>query len=75
VLRFAAPSRRSAGDTSIGDDPVRSPCARFLPWRLSIRCSVSAAKPITSGGRLSFSFEIVARMSGFSTSCSGGMPA
>src|ERR1700722_13888862 len=43
---------------------------------LSIRCSVSAANPMTKAGRLSFcSFEIVARISGFSTSCSGGIPA
>ena len=63
-----------AGDTSLAtiqSQPLRASFALAL----SIRCSVSAAKPITSGGRLSFSFEIVARMSGFSTSCSGGMPA
>ena len=86
-LRCRAPSRVSrctvlrsppitpvAGETSLAtiqSQPLRASFALAL----SIRCSVSAAKPITSGGRLSFSFEIVARMSGFSTSCSGGMPA
>ena len=73
VLR-SPPITPVAGDTSLAtiqSQPLRASFALAL----SIRCSVSAAKPITSGGRLSRSFEMVARISGFSTSCSGGMPA
>src|SRR5262249_20125104 len=66
VLR-SPPITPVAGETSLAtiqSQPLRA----SLALALSMRCSVSAAKPITSGGRLSPSFEIVARMSGFSTS-------
>src|SRR6267142_7048980 len=73
VLR-SPPITPVAGETSLAtiqSQPLRA----ILALALSIRCSVSAANPITSGGRLSVSFETVARISGFSTSCSGGIPA
>src|SRR6202161_594622 len=73
VLR-SPPITPDAGETSLAtiqSQPFRSSFALAL----SIRCSVSAANPITSPGRLSGNFEMVARISGFSTSCSGGMPA
>src|SRR5690242_12712661 len=68
VLR-SPPITPDAGETSLAtiqSQPLRA----SFDLALSMRCSVSAAKPITRGGRLSVSFEIVARMSGFSTSCS-----
>src|SRR5215216_4386129 len=73
VLR-SPPITPVAGETSLAtiqSQPLRA----ILALALSIRCSVSAANPITSGGRPSFSFAIVARISGFSTRASGGMPA
>src|SRR4051794_25862324 len=62
---------RETSLATIQSQPLRA----SFDLALSMRCSVSAAKPITSGGRLSVSLEIVARISGFSTSWSGGMPA
>src|SRR5437667_1079718 len=73
VLR-SPPITPDADDTSLATIQSQ-PLRLIFALALSIRCSVSAAKPITSGGRLSPSFATVARMSGFSTSCSGGMPA
>ena len=53
----------------------RSPCARSWPWhcRSDVRSRRQSRSP--AAGACPCSFEIVARMSGFSTSCSGGMPA
>src|SRR3981189_1233580 len=73
VLR-SPPITPDAGETSLAtiqSQPLRASFALAF----SIKFSVSAAKPMTSGGRLAVSFEIVARISGFSTSCSGGIPA
>src|ERR1700737_4061392 len=73
VLR-SPPITPDAGETSLAtiqSQPLRA----SLALALSIRFSVSAANPITSHGRLSCNFAIVARISGFSTSCSGSMPA
>src|SRR3984957_19657080 len=73
VLR-SPPITPDAGETSLAtiqSQPLRASFALAL----SIRFSVSAANPITSFGRAPGSFEIVARISGFSTSCSGGMSA
>src|SRR6266550_792771 len=73
VLR-SPPITPDADDTSLATIQSQ-PLRLIFALALSIRCSVSAAKPITSGGRLSPSFATVARISGFSTNCSGGMPA
>src|SRR4051794_37265683 len=71
VLR-SPPITPVAGETSLATIQSQ-PLRLSFALALSIRCSVSAAKPITSGGRLSGSFATVARTSGFSTSCSGGI--
>ena len=53
----------------------RSPCARVWPWRCrsDFRSRRRSRSPVPAGR--SCNFAIVARISGFSTSCSGGMPA
>ena len=56
----------------IGDDPVAAFVREFFLGMRRSTCSVSAAKPITSAGRLPARFATVARMSGFSVSASGG---
>src|SRR5213079_587165 len=58
VLR-SPPITPDAGDTSLATIQSQ-PLRLIFALALSIRCSVSAAKPITSAGRLSFSFETVA---------------
>src|SRR5205085_9879210 len=73
VLR-SPPITPSAGETSLAriqSQPLRA----SLALAFSIRFSVSAANPITRPGRLSRNFEMVARISGFSTSSSRGVPA
>ena len=57
----------------VGDDPVGALGLALGLWRTRSRSAVSAAKPITSGGRLpGRSAAMVLRMSGFSTSSSLG---
>ena len=51
------------------------PLRLSLSLALATRFSVSAAKPMTSRGRLVLRCAMVARMSGFSTSDSAGVPA
>src|SRR5262249_22883639 len=72
VLR-SPPIAPPAADTSLARIKSQPLLASFA-LACSMMCSVSAAKPMTRGGRLRASWATVARMSGFSVSASFGDP-
>src|SRR4051794_35625894 len=72
VLR-SPPMTPVAGETSLATIQSQPLRASFV-LALSIRFSVSAANPITSGGRRGLNPEKGARMSGFFTNRNGGTP-
>src|SRR4051794_41980138 len=72
VLR-SPPITPVAGETSLATIQSQ-PLRLIFAFALSIRCSVSAAKPITSGGGLVFVLENVGRGGGVFPGGGGGVP-